>query len=389
MKRGAWMLVPLAVVACRAGSSGEAPTPAASVSTAEASPRSVQIAPELVTAGRVRTEKVLRRGIVPERSFPGEVIATESGRAEATSLVSGRLSAVEVGIGAQVKKGQVLAYVDAPEVGRAVADAMRARARLDVATRRFARLEALDRTGATSQNAVDDARAEQRIAQADLAAARTLLVTLGGSEGRADGGSAVTPVRVAVRSPIEGVIAARNVLLGGPVSPDKALFTIVAGSHVAVVARIPETTSLPSAEAIVSITRRGGEGSCGGVLRGDLATIDEATRSRSVRVEPDASCTGLSPGGFVDVRVRDGVPQRGEAPTGLVVPSDAVVEIHGVTVVFAAEPKPGSFRLVTVRTRPAGPREMVVEEGLAEGSAIAIVGTLLLKGEVLRAELEP
>jgi cobalt-zinc-cadmium efflux system membrane fusion protein len=387
VKRFFFAMVVLAA-GCRGSSSGDAPAPAPSASAAE-SARTVKIAPELVASGRVRSEKVHRRGVSPERSYPGEVIAAESGRAEATSLVSGRLSAIEVGVGSAVKKGQVLAYVDAPEVGRAVADVMRSRARVDVATRRLARLESLDQTGATSKNALDDAQAEVRVAQADLAAARTLLATLGGSEGRVDAGAAPMAVRVAVRSPIDGVISARAGVLGGPVSPDRALFTIVAGGRVAVVARIPETSALPSAQAVVSIARRGGEGSCPGVLRGDLATIDEDTRARSVRVEPDASCTGLSPGGYVDVLVRDGAPTGAEAATGIVVPYEAVVEIHGATVVFAAEAAPGSFKLIAVRTRPAGPRELVVEDGLADGTTVAVTGTLLLKGEVLRAELEP
>lgn len=399
MRRRVRSVAPLAVAAalgsfsllagaCRSAPSGGAPAPSASASAPpDGAPRAVHVAPELVAAGRVRTARVQRSRVSPERSYPGEVMAAESGRAEATSLVSGRLSAIEAGVGAAVKKGQVLAYVDAPEVGRAVADAMRARARLEVAMRRHARLEALDQAGATSKNALDDAQAEVRIAQADLAAARTLLATLGGSEARE--GAAAVAVRVAIRSPIDGVVASRAVALGGPVTPDHALFTIVAGGRVAVVARIPETVALPTAQASVAIARRGAEGSCAGVLRGDLATVDEATRSRTVRVEPDPSCTGLSPGGYVDVLVRDGAPTGSDEASGLVVPLDAVVEIHGATVVFVAEGEPGAFRVAPVRTRAAGPRELLVEDGLPDGSTIAVHGTLLLKGEVLRAELEP
>ncbi len=299
----------------------------------------------------------------------------------------GRVASLGAVEGQRVARGQVLAWLDAPEVGHAAADVLRARARATVAARKLARQLDLEKQEATSKNAVDDARAEDQIARADLVAARTLLSTLGGEEppAGAEAQASLVSVRVPVRSPIAGVVAQRDAALGAPVSPDRTLFRIVGAARATVLARVPETSAEPAPGAVASLHARGGGASCPATVDGSLGVVDEATRTVALRLEPDASCTWLVPGGYVDVAFS--TTPAGAAPQ-LVVPREAIVDVRGVPSVFVVGPMPEQFVLHAVRPGPGAGPEVVVESGVDEGDRVVVAGALLLKGELLRAELE-
>ncbi len=363
------------------------PAPATKMAPAVVAPAasfasSVRVDPGLVQRGRVQVMPVALRELVAARIFPGEAVSDELGRAEAGSLVAGRIASLEVPVGAAVKKGQVLAFVDAPEVARVVADVIRARARVEVATRKEARQKELEAQQATSKNALDEANAEARVARADLAAARSLLAALGGAE-PADGKYAGTS-RVAIRSPIDGLVAKRMAVLGGAVLPERTLFEIVLPGRVAALVRLPETTRELPRNGTVAVLRprAAGDVACAGTVTGDLGTVDEGTRTRAFRVVPTAPCPWLAPGAFVDVEL----DRPTTAGAVLAVPRDAVVDVKGVSGVFVQK-APGEFAFRALRLGPGTDAYSSVEAGLAQGEPVAVVGAVLLKSELLRAEL--
>ncbi len=381
------MVLALSLAACKVtptpdkpGSEKGAPAPSA------AAHGPIKVDRELIAQGRIKIALVERRAPRGQLRVPGEVRSSESGSAEAGTLVSGRVASLEVTEGTRVTKGQILAWVDAPEVGRASAELLRARARAALAARKLERQLELDRQQATSKNAVDDARAEDQAARADLLAARTLLANLGGQEPPAESDRATAIVRVPVRSPIEGVVARRDAILGAPVSPDKSLFTIVAAGHVVVLARVPETSTVPPVGTKATLTARGGAAAtCDATATGTLGAIDTATRTTAVRIEPGAGCAWLVAGGYVDVAFPGVAAGEGR---DLVVPREAIVDVAGVPSAFVPGATEGEFAQRAVRVRPGEGPEIVVEAGLAEGDKIVVVGALLLKGEMIRAELQ-
>jgi cobalt-zinc-cadmium efflux system membrane fusion protein len=340
----------------------------------------VRLDPSLLSSGRLALGKAEKRAPHGERKIAGEVRADEKGRAEAGTLIAGRVATIEVALGAQVEKGAVLAWIDAPDLGRAVADVLRARARASVAGHKLERQLELEKENATSKNAVDDARAEALVAQADLAAARTALATIGGSEPT----SAVAPARLAVRSPIAGTITRRDVVLGAHVSAEKTLFEIVAPSHVQIFAGIPETIAPPKIGTLAEVRPRGSETGCSAKVASDVGVVDEATRTRSVRLEAVDTCAMLVPGAFVDVMLPSEIA---EAPA-IVVPREALIEVHEAKVVFVTSDHGVSFAVRTVRVGRIVGKDAVIEDGLKEGEEVVVRGAILLKGELLRSELE-
>lgn len=365
-------------------SGNPAPAPSSNLAPAASSTvgNVVRVDPALLQRGRVQVVPAALRDLVGARIFPGEAVADELGHAEAGSLVAGRIASLEVPVGAAVKKGQVLALVDAPEVARVVADVIRARARVDVASRKEARQKELEAQQATSKNAVDEASAEARIARAELAAASSLLAALGGvepAEGKYAGSS-----RVAVRSPIDGLVAKRMAVLGGAVVPDRTLFEIVAPGRVAALVRLPETTRElpPNGTVAVLRPRAAGDARCVGTVAGDLGSVDVDSRTRAFRVVPKAPCPWLAPGAFVDVEL-----DRPAAPEAtLAVPREALVDVKGVSGVFVQK-TPGEFAFRPLRSGPGTDAYVAVEAGLAQGDPVVVVGAVLLKSELLRAEL--
>ncbi len=212
----------------------------------------------------------------------------------------------------------MLARIDAPDVGRATAELLRARGRGEATARKLARQLELEKQGATSSNAIDEARAEDRAARAELTAARTMLATLGAAEPRVedDGGappaSRAVSIQVAIKAPIAGVIVQRSAVLGGAVAPDRSLFHLIDPARLLVRAKLPETAgALPTAGASASISTRAAGGrdrrsAAEAAVMAGFGAVDESTRTVPIRLRPSGPCPWLLPGAYVDVLLAGG-----------------------------------------------------------------------------------
>lgn len=383
MKRFALAIVCLAVACTRR----DPPPPAGTTATAsvDAGARGLHVDPRLLDEGRIKTAKVTSRPITGFMKLPANVIATAEGAAEAGPLLAGRVASFEAKEGDHVKRGQVLAWIDAPEAARAISDFVRARSRTETQARKVTRLEGLVANEAAAQAALDEARLELDLARADLAAARTVLGSLGLAEPPPTSGNGALPnvsARLAVKSPVDGVVVERGAPLGAHVTPDTHLFRIVSEGRVLVDARISDGVTVPAAGAVASILPRGAD-RCPAHVLATLPEVDPATRSRKVRITADAQCKGLVAGGQADVEIAIG----GEGAQALAVPASALVELKTATAVFVALPARGSFEMRAVQPGARVAGDVVVAAGLHEGEDVVVEGAVLLKGELIRSEL--
>ncbi len=381
------MAMALAAAGCsRTEPKREAP---ADAGAAHGGPPLARVDPALLGSKRIVIAPALRRTMRGDIRLPAEVVPSESGAAEIGALVAGRIATIDVREGDAVKRGQVLATVDSPEAAQRAADFIRARARVFAATRKLERQLGLEQDRATSAAAVDEARVEVATATADAAAARTILASLGMPEPPPPTDGALA-ARVPVRSPIDGVLAERMVALGAPVAPDKTLFRVVARDHVVVEARWTDATTAPPAkDTAVRVLPRGGDGSvaCAGKVISTVGVIDEKTLARRVRIVASGPCPMLIAGAYVDAAFTSAdaaVP----APLVLVVPREAVVEVRGAPLVFVAAREPGTFVGRAVKVGRTTTEDIVIEDGLVDGESVVVTGAILLKGELLRSELE-
>lgn len=371
----------------------EAPTatpvtsePASSATAEPGKTAAITIDPTLLESGRVRVAGAEKRPARVEVRLPGEVVPSETAEAEVSTLVDGRVASLGAAEGQRVKKGDVLAQIESPEAIRATSDLLRARSRATLTERVLTRQLELEALEATSKNAVDEARAADASAKAELAAARTLLSNLGASEPSKDAQGKGYAVRIPIRAPIDGVVIERRATLGGQASPDKPLFRLVDPERVVIVAKKPETVVAPLDEGAQAMVRpRGTQTSCPAHVTRNYRVID-AQRTVPIRLALDSSCPELTVGGYVDVAFVFDAPQAEAGPPHVVVPRAAVIEIKGVNVVFV-ERGPGKFTAEPVTVQQGEGPDAVILRGVSDGERVVVEGTLLLKGEMLRSEL--
>lgn len=345
--------------------------------------RLVRVDPTLIGQGRVATTEVVAFAFAGQSVIPGEVTPAPDGEAEVGSLVAGRIASLDAVEGGAVSKGQILAWIDAPEIGSTRADLARANAHLVAAQQRLDRQLALQRQGATSQSAVDESSAAMLSAKADQQGALSKLGSVGVSGAGSTG-------RLALRSPIDGIVVARHAALGGAVTPEATLFRIVNPRTLRVRARWSETLGpIPEVNTLVQLSVRTNPGvlpapSCEAHVETHLGLVDSATRSIALQIKPGPNCPKFTLGGYVDARVADARAKGAASGEGWAqVPLEAVVDLRGLSTVFLAQSEPGVFEVRTVAAKPSVGNIVPIELGLTAGETVAVKGVVLLKGEAL------
>ena len=126
--------------------------------------------------------------------MPAEIIRINSQNPEA-GLVSY--------VASQIRAGQVLAWLQAPDYDTAVADLRKAQADNDAKSTAWKRTQSLHEAGVVATRELESAQADARSAQAEVARAAAHVRALGAGGVASDG-------RFALRAPIDGVLAERH-----------------------------------------------------------------------------------------------------------------------------------------------------------------------------------
>ena len=281
----------------------------------EADPKATTPAtPPVLDIGKENTITVATDEIVTGPSVSGTLTPRE--QATVRAEVGGSVLSVTVEQGHPVRKGQVLARIEARTASEAVTSAessVRSQEQaLDLARRELARAEKLVGAGAVAERAVEAARNEVVRLESEVASARSRLTTARKTLGDAT-----------VIAPIAGVVAARTVNTGDVVSPGTALYTIVVPSSIQLEASVP-SASLEAVKigADVSFEVRGYPNQTfTGKVERISPTADPTTRQVPVWVSVDNRSGRLVAGLFADGRVTR------EARRGLVVPTSVIADI--------------------------------------------------------------
>ena len=280
--------------------------------------------------------------------------------------VSGRLEAVNVRLGDQVRRGQLLATLEdrelreqvrqneaSLEVSRATvrqreADLKNAQSNLERSRNLFAR-------NLIARQTLDDAEAryDAALAQVDLAKAQGNQATARLDELR------INLSNTRILSPVDGFVGSRSLDPGAFVGTNSSFLSVVDIHFVRLVANLVEkdlrriVLGMP---AQVEVDAYPGEVFQGRVAR--LAPVlDPATRTAQMEVEVPNPASRLKPGMYA--RVQFVVLQRADA---LTVPRNAIVDLEGTRGVFVADGK-------TARFKP-------IKSGIVDGDAVEIIDGL-------------
>lgn len=295
-----------------------------------------------------------------------------------SARTQGRVVALRAELGARVRRGQVLAVLESPEVGQIRAQHHEAQALVRIAQENYTREQRLEQQGISSRKELLDAEANLRREQAAQQSAEERLRVLGAGEGI--GGE------FAIVSPFDGVIVTRDVSLGEMAGPETTLFTVADLSRVWIELDIFERDLVrvkKGQSAAVTVAAHPGRTFPGRIVYiGDI--FDPAKRTARARVELRNDDGALKPGMFADGTIQIG--SNGNVVA--VVPQAAVQEIDGRHIVFVPGAVSGEFRAVDVEVGETVENDrVVILRGLAPTASVVTVGAFVLRSELQKEEL--
>jgi RND family efflux transporter MFP subunit len=203
-------------------------------------------------------------------------------------------------IGAQVRRGDVLAVIDTPELDDRVAQAegelAKANANLSLAKVTASRWETLRASSAVSQQAIDEKVGDQRAKEADVAEAEANLNRLRSQKAFAN-----------IVAPFDGVVTARNVDIGSLVnasaSNNEPLFVVADISRMRIYVKAPEVYASSLKDGMTAKLRLAEYPGQEFTARIDTTAhaIDAKSRSLLVELIADNKDGLLQPGSFAQV----------------------------------------------------------------------------------------
>jgi cobalt-zinc-cadmium efflux system membrane fusion protein len=344
----------------------------------------------------------------------GEISYDQARVARLSSRLPGAVWRVEKQVGDPVRQGEVLALVDAAEVGKAKAEFLQAAAQLELRRLAYEGLTQAAASGAVPDRQVREGRTAVREAGIRVQGAQQALANLGLP--LPDDVNKLPPDRLAARvqflglpdalaarldprhttanllpvvSPFDGAVVAREVVAGEVVHSTKPLFTVADPRRVwlTVSVRQEDVRRVRSGQP-VRFRPDGDPAEAAGTVAWVSPAVDEKTRTVKVRADLDNADGQLRAGLFGAGRV----VLRYE-PYAVVVPKEAVHWEGDCFVVFVRDKdylKEGAPKVFHVRkVRPGARDEQHVEilAGVLPGEVVASKGSAVLQAELLRAKL--
>jgi cobalt-zinc-cadmium efflux system membrane fusion protein len=383
-----WLLAALCIFACDKTNEPRAPTQVARPSTprhvdepehAEL-PTRVRLSDEVVHDARLRVAEVTREVLAVTLSLPGEVVADPDRSARLSSPIEGRVEQVRFREGSAVNKGDVLATIGVPDLGKLRGNQASALARAKAARSNAERLSGLVAQRLASQQAYLDAAAAAEALEQEARAAGEQLNALGLANA---GGHAST---LTLRAPLSGIVVMRAAVIGQPVRPDQVLCEIVDLSELWFLGRVFEKDLdrlALGASAEVQLNAYSRE-RFQGVVEYVGHQVDPVARTVTARIRLQNRQDRLRVGLFGTAYVSTGDRERGEAT--LVVPRSALTEVAGKQVVFVRQAD-HDYELHEVVLGASAAGKVQVIAGLRDGEQVVVDGVFTLKSAVLKSTL--
>ena len=363
--------------------------------------------------GGIEDSQVTRKRIVESIPVSGEV-AHDPGRvAHLASRSSGTIAKVYKHLGQEVVEGEVLALIDAGEVGRSKTEYVQASLQFDVKQKARERL-----SSASAQAVLDAADASVREAFVRFQAARQALINL--ALPRSDEEFQLLDARgvaeaelnarlyflgipephrreldrnrhsnnlLPLRAPMGGIILSRDMVPGEVVDPSRPVVEIVDRSAMWILldVRAEDEAKIILNQTQVAFIADGRKEPVKGPITWLSPVADEKTRTFKVRVEV------ANPGGKLRAKTfGSGKILLREEEKALVVPSSSVHWEGDCHVVFVRDKnwfKEGSYKFYHTRVVRIGVRDEKATEiiaGLLPDEVVATQGSEILRAELLR-----
>jgi cobalt-zinc-cadmium efflux system membrane fusion protein len=358
----------------------------------------VKVAPALLKRGAgsgtglVATIQVAMSKMTTAINITGEIRMNDNAAVHVSPRVPGIIRAVNVDIGAEVKKGDVLFTVDSMELGEALSDYEKNVALAELSGKTFQREKSLYEQKVGAESDLIEAQMRFEEYQTARKASEQRLHVLGLSESEI---GALSPTNhsslsgaLDVRAPMSGTLIEKHAVVGELVEPGKDVMILACLDDVwmwgglyerdiGILLKRRAATEFPveiTVPAFPDVVFRGTMNHVG-------AVIDESTRTLPVRTVIDNKDRRLRPGMFCRGRI---LVSTDEAV--LAVPKMALLSDEGVDFVFT-HMKDDYFLRVNVTKGREFADGVEIKKGLTLGQTIVTEGGFVLKSDVLRSKM--
>jgi membrane fusion protein, heavy metal efflux system len=328
----------------------------------------IVIPPSSPLRERIKVEPAAEQVIQSQLIAPASVEANPTRLAKITPPLSGRIERLFVRFGEEVKKGQPLLLLQAPDLVTAQADYLRAKGAAALAERNYNRQKDLFEHGIGAQRDLDQSQNDRAAALTDLDRAKHRLQQLGVAIDAPIG-------PLTVRSPIDGRVIDVSVAPGEFKNDPNAVLMIVADlSTVWLTASVQEKD--------VRRVQVGDEASAvfsaypNQVFNGEVFLVadllDLDTRTIKVRVAFDNSDRKLKPGMFATVHFASSSTARVVVPTSALILRGEESYVYAQVGDWTFEPRPVSTG------EQQGP-VTVITRGLDAGTPVVTAEAVVLQ----------
>jgi RND family efflux transporter MFP subunit len=301
--------------------------------------------------------------------IPARIVFDETRTSRIGAPLGGRVSAVLVELGQQVKQGAPLVTVTSGDLSDLYSARDKAKVQLDAAQNNYARIKELVDAKALPQKELTSAEQDLHEAQVAYTTANAKIASLKVASGGA--------TQFTITAPRDGVIVEKNVAVGQQVSPDdKAVLTIADLSVVWVVADLLEdAVDDIRTGSKAEITFEGSTAPLVGTVDQVAAIVDPERHTVPVRVKLDNARGALRPNTLAQMRFF-------EDKTGpLSVPADSILTDGATTYVYVVHD--GTPRRQDVIAGPRNAKLVPIRSGLVAGDLVVARGAVLLDNQLL------
>jgi membrane fusion protein, heavy metal efflux system len=307
--------------------------------------------------------------IDPQLILPAVVESDPARTAAVLPALGGRVVEIKVALGDRVRKGQVLAIIDSPDLGQAYDDNEKAADAHRLTQKNLARQEEQFKLGTLSSRDLDQARSDDAQAAAEHARTQARLRTIGAPEERQ-----AHSTLMSVQAPVAGSVTALAIANGNMINdPTQPIMTVADLSTVWVTALVAEKDVAVIAkgqDAAVTVSAYPGK-----VMHGKVLFVSDViepdSRRDKLRIafpNPDVS---LKPNMFATVTLAR------QPETRVVVPTSALLMNNDRTSVFVAT-APWTFERRTVAAELEEGTTVALDSGVQPGEQVVVKGGILL-----------
>lgn len=288
--------------------------------------------------------------------IPGELVPYQE--VDLYAKESSFVKKIFVDVGSEVKQGQLLVSMEAPEINSNVASAQSKlqsqEAIYTASNSNYNRLIETSKTpGTISKNDIDQAAARRNSDKAELEAAKSAYQSVAATRSYLD-----------IRAPFNGVITARNINTGAYVGPsgkgsDMPLFVLQEQKHLRLVISVPEiyTGLLNQKDAVTFSVKSMPNQHFNAKIKRMAGALDERLRSERLEMDVYNDNKKLLPGMYAEVSI--------PLPS-----SDSTFVIPKTALVTSTE------RVFVVRVADHKAQWVDVKKGRESGNQVEIYGKL-------------